>query len=77
MPAQRQPEPHAAVAEDVEDALPAEDHRQQHADGRREEDVEGDGDVGGDGADGRDDHAQRMINEKAREAFRPAGSSNC
>ena len=35
MPREREAEPHAAVAEDVEDALPAEDSRQQHAERRR------------------------------------------
>jgi hypothetical protein len=53
---EREPEPHAAVTQDVQDALPAEDHLQQHADGGREQDVDGHRDVGGDGADGRDDH---------------------
>ena len=53
--AEREAEAHAAVAEDVEDAFPAEDHRQQHADRRGEEHVEGDGEVGGDGSDGGDD----------------------
>ena len=71
--AQREAQAHAAVAEDVEDALPAEDHRQQHADRGGEEHVEGDGDVGGDGPDGGDDQRGAIINEKARRIFRPGG----
>ena len=46
-------EAHAAVAEDVEHARPAERHRQQHADEAGDEDVEGNGDVGDDGAEWR------------------------
>jgi hypothetical protein len=53
--AERKAEAHPAVAEDVEDAFPPEDHRQQHADRRGEEDVDGNGQVGRNGPDGGDD----------------------
>ena len=59
MPEQRQAEPDADVPEHVEVALPAEEQREQHADRPDDQHVEGNGDVGDDGADGGDDHAGR------------------
>ena len=68
MPAEREPQPDAAVAEDIEQVRPAEDRGQQHADQAGDEDVEGDGDVGRDGSDGGDEHWRPIINENARQA---------
>src|SRR5712691_2192079 len=71
--AQHEPQAYSAVAEDVQHALPAEDHGQQHADRRGEEHVDRNGDVGRGGADGGDQHASEIINEKPAEPFDSAG----
>ena len=44
---QRQAEPHANVTEDVQQALPSKQDRQQHPGGCDDENVSGDRDVGG------------------------------
>ena len=56
----REPEsqPHAPVAEDIQQILPAEDDGQQHPWRSDDQDVYGNRDVGGDGPDGRDDHVE-------------------
>src|SRR5206468_2553873 len=48
---------------------------QQHADRRGEEHVDGNGDVGRGGANGGDQHASEIINEKPAEPFDSAGFS--
>src|SRR5207244_8101231 len=56
--------PHAAVAEDIEDADPAGDHGEQHAGEPGHEDVDRDGDVSDPGPDRGDQHVTGIINEK-------------
>ena len=72
---QRQAEPHADVAEDVEDAPSSRTAMASSMPERRDDqDVEGNGDVGRDGAEGGDEHAARDHKRKRPpDAFAPAG----
>src|SRR6185436_1675812 len=69
-PGQQESEPDPDVSEYVQMFLPAEQQGEEHAWRCDDQDVEGNGDVGEERANGRDEH-RRIINEKARTLSRP------
>ena len=72
--AQDQPELHPEMAEHVQVPLRPEQRRDEHPRRRDDQHVEGNGDVGENGPDGRDEeHARGIINENARRTVRSAG----